>query len=75
VSIEHGTRRMHLAGVTANPTGQWTLQQARNLALSGTPAEEAQFALNAARVPRAGPSTQRAGTGSDDGRHSRLISP
>ena len=24
---------MHLAGVTANPTGAWTVQQARNLAL------------------------------------------
>jgi transposase len=34
VFIEHGTRRMHLGGVTANPTGGWTVQQARNLALS-----------------------------------------
>src|SRR5437773_2451683 len=34
VFIEHGTRRMHLGGVTTNPTGQWTVQQARNLALS-----------------------------------------
>ena len=34
VFIEHGTRRMHLGGITANPTGEWTVQQARNLALS-----------------------------------------
>jgi putative transposase len=34
VFIEHGTRRMHLGGVTSNSTGEWTMQQARNLALS-----------------------------------------
>jgi hypothetical protein len=32
--IEHGTRRMHLGGVTTHPTGDWTVQQARNLALT-----------------------------------------
>jgi transposase InsO family protein len=34
VFIEHGSRRMHLGGVTTHPTGDWTVQQARNLALS-----------------------------------------
>jgi hypothetical protein len=33
VFIEHGTRRLHVAGVAANPTGPWVAQQARNLAM------------------------------------------
>ena len=30
--IEHGSRKVHVAGVTANPTGPWVIQQARQLA-------------------------------------------
>jgi putative transposase len=29
--IQLHNRRVHLAGVTANPTGAWVAQQARNL--------------------------------------------
>lgn len=29
--IELGSRRVHLAGCTTNPTGAWATQQARNL--------------------------------------------
>ena len=30
---EHGSRRLHVAGMTAHPTGAWAAQQARNLAM------------------------------------------
>jgi putative transposase len=32
--IEHGTRRVHLAGITAHPAGEWVAQQARNLLMN-----------------------------------------
>jgi len=31
IVIEHGTRRAHLAGITANRDGAWTTQAARNV--------------------------------------------
>jgi hypothetical protein len=37
---------MHLGGVTAHPTGEWTVQQARNLALTlGERFEDIRFLL------------------------------
>jgi hypothetical protein len=33
IVIEQGTRRVHLAGITANPDGAWTTQAARNFLL------------------------------------------
>jgi hypothetical protein len=33
--IELGSRRVHLAGCTTNPSGAWVTQQARNLSSTG----------------------------------------
>lgn len=46
IFIEHRTGRLHLAGITAHPTGTWVAQQARNLAMKlGTRMEALRFLL------------------------------
>ncbi len=46
IVIEHGTRRLHLAGITANPDGAWTTQAARNLMMDlGQRAATAKFLI------------------------------
>jgi len=38
VVIEHSTRRVYLAGITAHPTGAWVTQQAHNLLMTSATA-------------------------------------
>ena len=46
IVIEHGTRRVHLAGITANPDGAWTRQAARNFLMDlGQRAASAKFLI------------------------------
>jgi putative transposase len=51
VFLEHGTRRLHITGVTTHPTQAWTVQQARNLA--------ADFQAEGLRVIKSAPQAPR----------------
>ena len=63
IIIEHGSRRVHLAGITANPDGAWTAQAARNFLMDlGQLPTSAKFLIRD-RPPASTPCSQRPASG------------
>jgi putative transposase len=60
ILIEHGTRRVHLAGITANPDGAWASQAARNFLMDlGQRATSIKFLIRDRAGQFTAPSTPR----------------
>jgi putative transposase len=52
IAVEHGSRRAFLVGVSAHPTGAWTIQAARNLLMDlGDRATTLKFLLGGPALP------------------------
>jgi putative transposase len=83
--IELGSRRVHLAGCTANPSGSWVTQQARQLAWTGTerstplpdprPRQQVHARLRHSLPKRGDRNYSDASTSAESERHRRALRP